>query len=128
MWRFREGFGCWVLEVSHSLNCGTKASLARPAHRAVFFSHPAGSAPPRPIPDRTCARVGGGQGSRSQDGVVLVVRPLSLATVDLLRLRERMVGRFMFFALPSCQLRSQGSVRKGWPSNIGVQCGSHTRF
>ena len=38
MWRFREGFGCWVLEVSHSLNCGTKASLARPAHRAVFFS------------------------------------------------------------------------------------------
>ena len=38
MWRFREGFGCWVLEVSHSLNCGTKASLAWPAHRAVFFS------------------------------------------------------------------------------------------
>ena len=33
-----ESFGCWVLEVSNSLNCGTKTSLAQPAHRAVFFS------------------------------------------------------------------------------------------
>ena len=44
------------------------------------------------------------------------------------RLRRRMVGRFIFFALLSCQLCGQSSVWKGWPSKIGVQCRCHTRF